>query len=359
MPKAERMRFAGRPSLTARISGMPPATAASKPSITRLRRASSNSSGPWWASRALLAVTTCLPACSAFKMKVRAGSSPPISSITICTAGSSIAWLASPTRGRRARSMPSRGRVMSASATRASASRHPVRSAISAPWLWSTLTTPQPTVPRPSRAILISLICRECGARADREPAGALPPAEGLEAAQGLPDALLVLDEREAHVPVTVLAEADPRRDRHLALLDEQLGELQRAHAAELLGDGRPHEHRALGLGDAPADLVEAVYQHVAALAVQLDDVADAALLALQRDDRRDLDGLERPVVEVRLDAGEGVHHLGVAAHEAHPPARHVVGLRQREDLHPHVLGARHLQERRCLVAVVGEVRVS
>jgi hypothetical protein len=32
---------------------MPPATAASNPSITRLRRASSNSSGPWWASSRL------------------------------------------------------------------------------------------------------------------------------------------------------------------------------------------------------------------------------------------------------------------------------------------------------------------
>ncbi len=56
---------------------MPPATAASNPSMTRLRRASSKISAPWWARSALLAVTTCLPAASAFRMNVRAGSSPP------------------------------------------------------------------------------------------------------------------------------------------------------------------------------------------------------------------------------------------------------------------------------------------
>src|SRR3990172_6750700 len=89
MPKAESTRFAVSPSLTARMSGMPPATAASKPSMTRLRRAASKISGPWWASSALLAVTTCLPASRALRMKVRAGSSPPTSSMTIWTAGSS------------------------------------------------------------------------------------------------------------------------------------------------------------------------------------------------------------------------------------------------------------------------------
>src|SRR6266404_1800998 len=62
MPASESTRLATRPSLTARMSGMPPATAASKASATPRRRASSYSSAPWWASSALLAVTTCLPA---------------------------------------------------------------------------------------------------------------------------------------------------------------------------------------------------------------------------------------------------------------------------------------------------------
>ena len=68
--------------------GTPPATAASKPNSTPRRRAASNSSGPWVATSALLAVTTCLPAAIARRMNVRAGSSPPISSMTTEVAGS-------------------------------------------------------------------------------------------------------------------------------------------------------------------------------------------------------------------------------------------------------------------------------
>ena len=49
---------------------------------------------------------------------------------------------------------------------------------------------------------------------------------------------------------------------------------------------------------------------------------------------------------------------LRVAAHEAQPPARHVVRLRGREDLDADVLGARHLQERGRPVAVEREVGV-
>src|SRR2546426_3767539 len=430
MPKAERMRLAGSPSLTARIGGMPPATAASNPSMTRLRRASAKISAPWWASSALFAVTTCLPDASAFRMKVRAGSRPPTSSITICTSGSSSTRLASPTSGSRPRSSPSRGRVRSASATRRSTSRQPARSCISAPWLSSTLTTPLPTVPRPRSAILISSITlggglrqlggglrlpSEASPRTQGEPQdvagagraaarpGAGPPAceasdlitprrpgrairracagkagarnvdrgaraclrrppgcvadqppferrlgrrnparggvsegaveappsplsrgEGLQAAQGLFDPLLVLDEGEPDIALAVFAEADAGRDRHLALLDQHLGELERAHDAVGLGDGRPDEHGAPGLGHRPPELVESVHEDVAPLPVELDDLSDHGRVALQRDDAGDLDGLECPVVEEGLDPGEGVDHPGVAAHEAQPPTGHV-----------------------------------
>ncbi len=50
--------------------------------------------------------------------------------------------------------------------------------------------------------------------------------------------------------------------------------------------------------------------------------------------------------------------HLAVADGEADPPARHVVALRQREELDADVLRARHLQEARRLVAVEDEVGV-
>src|SRR5437660_6736140 len=344
------MRLATSPSLTARISGMPPATAASNARVTPRCRASAYSSAPWCASSALLAVTTCLPAAIARRTKVRAGSSPPISSITIWIAGSSSTRAASWTMGSRARSRPSRGRARSASAMAARVSRAPVRFSRISRWVSRILTTPPPTVPSPSNPILTSRM----GVRL----AGGWLPREVLEAAERLADPQLVLDEGEPDVAFAVLAEPDSGRHRDLGLLYAELGELERAHRSELLGDGRPDEHRPLGLRHGPALLVEAVYEHVAPLAVDLADVAHDRLVALQRHDARDLDRLEDAVVEIRLDAGERVHHLPVAAAEREPPAGHVVGLGEREQLDTDVLGARRLEERGRPVAVVGQIRV-
>jgi hypothetical protein len=59
------------------------------------------------------------------------------------------------------------------------------------------------------------------------------------------------------------------------------------------------------------------------------------------------------------LSRAEGVDEIGIADHEADAPARHVVALGQREELHAHVLRARHLHDRGRLVAVEHEVGVS
>src|SRR2546425_8456962 len=151
--------------------------------------------------------------------------------------------------------------------------------------------------------------------------------AQVLEPAQRLTDSLLVLDEREADVAFAVLAEADTRRHGHLRLLDEQLGELERAQTAEGFGDRRPHEHCALRLRDAPAELVEPIHQHVAALAVNVDDLGNALLVRLQRHDAGDLDRLERAAVEVGLDARQRAEHPRLTAQKAQPPAGHAVRL--------------------------------
>src|SRR5688572_10545406 len=343
MPASASTRLATRPSLTERMRGIPPATAASKASVTERRRASSYSSAPWWASSALLAVTTCLPAASARRMKVRAGSSPPTSSTTTWMDGSSSTRAASPTMGSARRSRPSRGRVRSVSAMAARLSRAPARSWSISERVWRIFTTPAPTVPSPSRPMRTSFT-------------GSGSATQRLEAPERLPDPLLVLDEGEADVPLSVLAEADAGRDRDSGLLDEQLAELQRAELPERVGDGRPHEHRALRLGHRPADLVETIDQDVAPLAVDLDDLGHALLVVLQRHDAGDLDGLKGAVVQVGLDPAQRAHHPGVAAHEAEPPAGHVVRLGGREDLHAHVLGPRHLQEGGRPVAVEREV---
>jgi len=78
---------------------------------------------------------------------------------------------------------------------------------------------------------------------------------------------------------------------------------------------------------------------------VDLDDLGHALLIALQRDDAGDLDGLEGAVIQVGLDAGQRMDHLRVAAHEAQPPAGHIVRLRRREELDPDLLGPGHLEE--------------
>ena len=61
MPATDSMRLADRPSRSALMIGMPPATAASNATITPLAWAASKISLPCSASSALLAVTTCLP----------------------------------------------------------------------------------------------------------------------------------------------------------------------------------------------------------------------------------------------------------------------------------------------------------
>ena len=73
---------------------------------------------------------------------------------------------------------------------------------------------------------------------------------ETADVAGRLADALLVLHQRDAHVTVAVLAEADARRHRHVGLLDQELREFQAAELAEAFRDRRPGEHaRRVGAG--------------------------------------------------------------------------------------------------------------
>src|SRR3954467_12316414 len=125
------------------------------------------------------------------------------------------------------------------------------------------------------------------------------------EVAGGLVDALLVLDEREADVAVATRTEADAGRQRDLGLTYEERRELDRAHLAVGLGDRRPGEHRALGRLDVPADALEAVAQRVPTRLGDRQHLARVVRRLVERDRGRDLDRLERAVVEVRLELGE------------------------------------------------------
>src|SRR5260370_19965110 len=66
---------------------------------------------------------------------------------------------------------------------------------------------------------------------------------EAPDAARRLADALLVLDQRAAHVIVAMLARTDAGRDRDFGLLDQQLGKFEAAEMAEFLRHRRPGEH--------------------------------------------------------------------------------------------------------------------
>jgi hypothetical protein len=148
IPVRRRIFSPASDSRSGRISGMPPATDASKSRSTPARSAASKSSVPTLASNSLLAVTTGLPFANAARMSDRAGSMPPITSTTTSTAGSSTTAAASEV------STPSRrltGRSFETlrTATRSTRNATPARAAIISPWASMSPTSAPPTFPKP------------------------------------------------------------------------------------------------------------------------------------------------------------------------------------------------------------------
>ena len=266
MPAIHSMRLAVRPSRSALMIGMPPATAASNATITPFACAAAKISLPCRASSALLAVTTCLPCAIASSTSVRAGSMPPISSTTMSMSGCAThdrRIVGEVARRRRRACLRARGRAC-ASAIHVMRIGRPARRAISSSLRRSTSHVPPPTVPKPEQADLQRLQSRAaCHARASPSSRNiCLMPRIACRVRD------LVLDHREAHVVVAVLAEADARRHRDLRLREQLLRELERAQLAIRLGNLRPHVHRRLRDVDHPAGLVQPLDQHVAALLV-------------------------------------------------------------------------------------------
>src|SRR5688500_1711341 len=157
IPAIHSMRFADRPSRIALMIGMPPATEASKATITPLACALAKISVPCLARSALLAVTTCLPASSAFSTSSSALVSPPISSTTMSMSGRVTIDSAEG-----AISIPSSETLRSFFGSRAAATlmtiSRPARRAISSRLRRSTSIVPLPTVPRPRSPTCIGFI---------------------------------------------------------------------------------------------------------------------------------------------------------------------------------------------------------
>src|SRR5665648_847214 len=116
----------------------------------------------------------------------------------------------------------------------------------------------------------------------------------------GLADAVLVLDQRDTNETLAVFPKAQPRRDGDARLLDEQFGELDRAHRLERLGHRRPGKHRRRWRGDVESGAPEALYETVGAALVGGADLFDARLRTVECSGRRHLDRREGAIVEIR-----------------------------------------------------------
>ncbi len=150
MPMTWSMGSPSRDSRSGRTSGMPPPTAASNSTSTPDASAAAKISAPTLANSSLLAVTTGLPALRASRISWRAGSMPPMTSMTTSTSGSLTTEAASLVNRSRDRSTP-RSLEALRTATRVISRRRPVRDSMPSACSWTSCTSADPTVPQPSR----------------------------------------------------------------------------------------------------------------------------------------------------------------------------------------------------------------
>src|SRR5436190_12601003 len=126
-------------------------------------------------------------------------------------------------------------RARSLSATCVIWMARPARRWISSALRESTSQVPPPTVPMPSSPTRIGRIMEP--ATSGRAAEQTVLAEHVADAARRLAQAMLVLDQRDAHVVVAVVAEADAGRHGDLRLGQQPLGELDRAELGVVVGD--------------------------------------------------------------------------------------------------------------------------
>ena len=196
------------------------------------------------------------------------------------------------------------------------------------------------------------------GAQPEHRQVGRHPDTsvdEGGDAVGGLVEALVRHRQAHAHEPLAAGPVGRAGRDHHGRLLEHPLGERGGGLA---VGHAGPDVDRALRRVHPQADPPKRGDQHVAAALVDRAHLHHGRLIGAQGGGGGLLDGLEHTAVDVRLELPVGADEVGVAHHGPGPPAGHVVGLREREDLDPHLHGARRLEERGRAVAVVRDLGV-
>src|SRR6266478_3556982 len=303
---------------------MAPPIAASKFSATPCCSARAASSTPCLARSALLAVTTAFPAASAVLTASFAGSpSPPISSTKTSIPGSAASVAGSETQ--RGLASP-RSRFLSGirAVTATTSIPRPHRASIRRRCCVMRRTTAEPTVPRPARPAfrgatiyrLLVFSFQRLGTRS-QDRSRSTPPRqrddvvqlfgagfkEATQVAGGLADALLILDQGDAHKAFAVLAKPDARRYRDLRLLDQESGKLDGIEGTEWLRQRRPREHRGTRRRNVPTGPAKAFDQHVAAAPVGVAHLANAVIGPVQGRGRGDLNRGESTVVEIGFDS--------------------------------------------------------
>src|ERR1051326_8564181 len=356
-----------KPSRSVLMTGMPPATAASKFNAAPWRSARLASFWPCRANSALLAVTTDLPDASAASTAAFAGSpAPPITSTRTSIDGSRASATGSATQRYFFRSMPRflpRARAVIATT---SIGRPHRATSLSRPSSRSR-TTDVPTVPSPARPTFSGSAIKACQKENGRRGDARLTARgerndvvqhfragfkKAPDVAGGLADALLVLDQRDAHKTLAVFAEAGAGRHRDARLLDQKRRELDAAERLERFRNRRPGEHRGARRRNSPAGAAERFDERIAAPPIGRAHFGDAVVRAVERRRGRDLDRREGTALEIGFQPRQGGDDALVADRKTDAPPRHRISLRHRGEFDRDVHGAGHLQHRRGRIVV-------
>ena len=114
--------------------------------------------------------------------------------------------------------------------------------------------------------------------------------------------------------------------------------------------DGRPDIKRRFRFFEAPAQAVQAVHQHIAALLQKQSRGVIGGMV--QRPPGGERDGGELLGVHIAFDGVQGAEGIRAADREADPPAGHVERFRQRMGLNRDFFGPVNLQNARRSVAL-------
>ncbi len=155
-----------------------------------------------------------------------------------------------------------------------------------------------------------------------------------------------------------MLAESYAGANRDLGLQQQLLRELHRPQPAILLWNLCPGEHRSLRQFHRPSQPVQPRHQHIPPSLVVIPNLRHTILRPFQRCNRSHLNRRKRPIVEVALDPSQRRNQRAVPHHEAHTPTRHVVALREREELDRNILRSGNLEYARRAIAIEHNVGI-